>query len=117
MSNGSPSSQLEQTVERSISDGRLEMFSRYWELYWRTAAVTEVDCFFVRTESRSTAGGYCNAAIIGDGLLVDVEGDDGDRSGSLTAHSLDAFERCSYMRALCVGSHPPREPGWWWWPS
>ena len=92
MSSGSPSSQLDQTVERLIRNGRLAMFARYWELYQRTSVITEVQSFFVRTEDGSAVGGYCNAAIIGDGLLVDVEGDDRDRSGSLTAHSLDAFD-------------------------
>ena len=92
MSDGSPSSQLDRTVQRSISSVRMVMFARYWELYERSAAVADVRRFFVRTETRLMGGGYCNAAIIGDGLLVDVEGDDGDHSGSLTVHSLDAFD-------------------------
>ena len=37
----------------------------------------------------SSGGGYCNVALIGDGLLVDVEGDDSDNKGSLTYRSLE----------------------------
>ena len=91
MSSGGPSSQLDHMVERSIRYEHLETFARYWRLYQRTAVITEVEGFFLRIEDRSPAGGYCNVAIIGNGLLVDVEGDDVDRSGTLTAHSLDAF--------------------------
>ena len=69
------------------------MFARYWELYERSAAIADLRSFFVRVETRSTSGGYCNAAIIGDGLLVDVEGDDGNNSGSLSVQSLDDLGR------------------------
>ena len=93
MSTGSLSSQLGRTVERFLSSGRIVMFARYWEMNERSASIADVRRFFVRTETRILGGGYGNAAIIGDGLLVDVEGDDADRSGRLTVYSLDAFDQ------------------------
>ena len=88
------SEQLSRIVEKAIEEHELEKFEDYWELFEATANIKEVQAFFLRTEVyRDTVlimgeAAYCNLAIIGDGLLIDIEGDDSDGTGSLTFHSL-----------------------------
>ena len=48
----------------------------------------------MRTEIQDDAfsgGGYCNVAIIADGLLIDIEGDDNDNTGNLTFQPLESI--------------------------
>ena len=54
-----------------------------------------VQRFFVSSESQFPQGGHCNVAIIGSGLLVDIEGDESSRSGSLTLERLDSITSVS----------------------
>ena len=89
------SAQLKRIVEKAIEEHELESFAEYWELYEATANTKEVQAFFLRTEVQEDAAVfiigeavYCNVAIIGDGLLIDIEGDDSDGTGSLVFHSL-----------------------------
>ena len=94
------SAQLNRIVEKAIEDQQLAKFQEYWELYEATIHVTEVQAFFVRSEVQESAvtpnrGGYCNVAIIADGLLIDIEADDSDNSGSLTVQSLKSVSDIS----------------------
>ena len=82
---------LSKIVEKAIEEHRLDTFARYWNLYEDTVAISDIQQFYVRIEPNlNSSGGYFNAAIIGDGMLVDVEGDDEQRSGSLVVHALDS---------------------------
>ena len=68
-------------------------FAQYWELYEDTTDIQSIKGFFVRTEPLAryySGGGYCNVAIIADRLLIDIDGDDGDNTGSLTFHPLES---------------------------
>ena len=104
MSNIDRSVQLSRIVESAIEEHGLDMFAQYWELYEETADISEIQRFYVNIEPQQTSGGgYCNVAIIGDGLVVDIEGDDVRRSGSL---SLDSIEKIS-----SVGIHMGQLPG------
>ena len=70
-------------------------FAQYWELYEDTTDIQSIKGFFVRTKVEDhaldyTGGGYCNVAVICDGLIIDIEGDDEDKTGSLTFHPLES---------------------------
>ena len=95
MSNGDRSDQLAQKVDRVIDENDLPTFEEYWELYKRAAFMLNVQRFFVSSESQFPQGGHCNVAIIGSGLLVDIEGDESSRSGSLTLERLDSITSVS----------------------
>ncbi|MDE2860005.1 MAG: hypothetical protein OYI31_06285 [Chloroflexota bacterium] len=94
------SSQLTRLVERIIEEKQLEKFQEYWELYEETCPVNSVAAFYLRTEARADylgrkSGDYCNVAIIGDKLLVDIEADDSDDSGNLIVQPLRSFSDIS----------------------
>ncbi len=100
MSTRDRSAQLSQIVEEAIENFQLESFEAYWELYEETAQVNSVQAFFVRVDADNgpygqSRGDYCNVAIIGDGLLIDIEGDDSDDSGNLSVHPLKSLSRVS----------------------
>lgn len=88
-----PSTQLARIVEEAIEEHNLEQFAEYWELYKSVVHVQNIEGFFVRTEPNLYpygSGGYCNVAIIADGLLIDIEGDDSDDTGNLSFHPLES---------------------------
>ena len=89
------SSHLDRIVEQAIENGGFPTFAQYWEIYSLTADLSAVQAFYFRTESQYPFGAYCNAAIIGDGLLVDIEGDETKKSGGLTMASLDSISGVS----------------------
>ena len=94
------SAQLNRIVEKAIEEQELAKLGEYWELYEATTHVSEVQAFFIRIEAQNSAlvlsrGGYCNVAIIADGLLIDIEADDSDNSGSLTVQSLESVSDIS----------------------
>lgn len=83
-------------VEKAIEEHGFGTFAKYWELYEETVDVSDVQRFYFTMEPQWHGnGGYCNVAIIGDGLLVDVEGDDTRRSGGLNMQTLDSVTRVS----------------------
>ena len=93
MSNGNKSAQLARIVERLVDENDLSTFAEYWGLYESTADLSNVQAFYVRTEAQPFFAGsarYCNVAILGDGLVVDIEGDDSRSTGSLTLSTLDS---------------------------
>lgn len=95
MSTHSLSAQLASIVEQAVEQHNLVKFAQYWELYLNTTDLQGIEGFFVRTEVQGhaigyTGGAYCNVAIIGGGLLIDIDGDDGDNTGSLTFHPLES---------------------------
>ena len=91
VTNSNYAAQLDRIVNRLIETAELDVFEDYWDLYKETADISNVQGFFVRTAGEYDSISYCNAAIIGDGLLVDIEGDDDGESGSLTIRSLDSI--------------------------
>lgn len=96
MSGSDNSAHLTRIVEKAIKEHGLNMFAEYWELYKDTAHISSVQRFFVTIDSQQRlSGGYCNVAVMGDGLLVDIEGDDSRSSGSLTVESLASVTRVS----------------------
>ena len=98
MSNGDRSDQLAQKVDRVIDENDIPTFEEYWELYEHAADTLNVQAFYLRIDSQSLFGGpsrYCNVAILGDGLIVDIEGNDDGRSGRLSLERLDSITSVS----------------------
>lgn len=60
-------------------------FRQYWELYLQTAEPSNIQNLFVRADED---GGYCNIAVMGDGRIADIDGDDNENSGSLRIYAL-----------------------------
>ncbi len=114
MSTRNRSAQLTKLVEDAIEELHLEEFEAYWEMYESTCQVTTVEAFYLRTEVRvgdfgRKLGDYCNVAIVGDGLLVDVEGDDNDNSGNLIAQPLKSFSEVSIHRGPLTNLESSRD--------
>ena len=107
MSNGNKSAQLAGIVKRVVGENDLPMFEEYWELYEHAADISNVQAFYIRIESFNDFGHesvkYCNVAILGEGLVVDVEGDDSKSTGSLTLSSLDSFSHVSFHAGSLPG--------------
>ena len=100
MSTRDLSAQLNRIVAKAIEEHELESFEEYWGLYEEMAKVNSVKAFFVRIEKQNgrsvlRRGDYCNVAIIGDGLLIDIEADDSDDSGNLFVQPLRSISRVS----------------------
>ena len=93
MSSRDRSTQLTRIVQQAIEEHQFTKFARFWELYERTTEIKRIEAFYIRTEVQDNwlipnRGGYCNVAIIGDGLLIDIEGDDNNSTGNLTFKTL-----------------------------
>ena len=85
MSQPNPSQQLDATVEDLLKHYNPNTFRRYWELYRRAVPLTEVRASFVGVDPTTS---YYNVAILGDGKLVDIEGDDTGGTGYVGFQSL-----------------------------
>ena len=80
------------------------MFAQYWELYEETADTSKIEWFYLNVEPQQPLkGGYCNVAIIGGGLLIDVEGDDTNHSGSLSLGPLESFSSVAMQKGALPG--------------
>lgn len=83
---------LFRTVGRMTEEHELGTFALYWSLYQDAVDVSNVQRFYVMVEPQPNSnGGYCNVAVIGDGLIVDVEGNDEQSSGDLSVYTLDSL--------------------------
>ncbi len=100
------STQLTRIVQRAIEEHQFTKFARFWELYERTTDIQRIDAFYIRTEVLiSNGGGYCNVAIIGDGLLIDIEGDDNNSTGNLTFQTLKSVGEVEIHTSPLQGLH------------
>jgi hypothetical protein len=70
-------------------------FHQYWDIYELIAEVSEIQGLFIRIDEDA---GYCNIAIIGDGRIVDIEGDDGNGSGNTHIYSLRSVGEVLFYR-------------------
>ena len=86
---------LASTVEDVIKSSNLNCFERYWDLYERTIDLSNVTSFFVRTEAQLFRSAYCNVVIVGDGLLIDISGDDQNNEGDFSVLLLNSISGIS----------------------
>ncbi len=98
-----PSPQLNRIVEKAIEEHNLAKFQEYWNLYTTTFDTISVQGFYIRTEAQdgqmlASSGGYCNVGIVGDGLLIDIEADDRNNSGTLSVQSLKSVSEISFHK-------------------
>ena len=71
---------LEQIIEDLIRQHNYDTFRKYWEIYRDTAQIADASAVHIVSKP---SDGYLNVAIIGEGLVVDIEGEDGPRRGEL----------------------------------
>ena len=98
MTSRNQSVQLISAVEQVIEVYGLDVFEQYWELYKEIGGISNVQRFYVRTGASAADAAdvsFCHAAIIGDGLLVDIQGDDCLKSGGLRFNSLASIVQVS----------------------
>ena len=70
-------------------------FRQYWDIYELTAEVSDIQGLFIAIDADA---GYCNIAIIGDGRIVDIEGDDGKGSGNTHIYPLRSVGEVLFYR-------------------
>ena len=106
MTNRDQSEKLEERIAEVFALYSTITFRRYWELYKQTAEISEVQGLFVHANPEES---YYNVAMIGDGRLVDVEGDDSDNSGGLIIRALDLVSGITFRTRPLEGF--PRTQG------
>ncbi len=80
---------LSNIVAGALSHGEFSSFRKYWKLYKQTTPLTEIAGFFFRSEPNE---GYFNLAILGEGRVIDIEGDDKENKGNLSVIGTDSVE-------------------------
>lgn len=81
---------LNSIVADALSHGEFSSFRKYWKLYKQTTPLTEIAGFFFRSEPHE---GYFNLALLGEGRVIDVEGDDKENRGNLSVIGADSVEQ------------------------
>ena len=84
--------QLDETVMDLIWRHKFDTFGRYWEIYKKTALISDVSAAHIVAKPEE---GYLNVAIVGDGLLVDIEGEDHPSQGELSVDQIGAISGIS----------------------
>ena len=87
------SEQLHGVVEAVLEEYDLDAFEDYWDLGRRILANLKVRRFYVQAEP-----GYANIAILTDGLVVDVEGDDNDDTGWVSVRRLSDLSGLTFYQ-------------------
>ena len=95
MTNVNRAEQLAEAVARVLALNNTAKFRQNWDLYKQTTEVSEIKGLFIRMEEDE---GYCNIAIIGDGRVVDIEGDDRDGSGDTIVFPFRAVSEVIFHR-------------------
>ena len=90
--------QLETRVVELLDTYASGSFQKYWGYYKESVAPSDVKAFFVKLRPSEN---YLNVAVIGEGLLIDVDGDDAPESGGIGVHPLTS------VRSVYVRTNPP----------
>lgn len=80
------SEQLHKKVDSVLGEYELEVLSDYWKLGQRVLAGQSIRRFYVQAEE-----GFGNIAILTEGAVVDIVGDEQDGQGSVAVHRIGAF--------------------------
>lgn len=80
--------QLDRLVKDVLETYDTGTFRRHWEFYKSTGAINEVKRYYVKIDSENR---YFNVAVLGDGKIVDIEGDSNNEAGGLSIRSLSAI--------------------------
>ena len=94
MNQNSLAEQLEDEVSELIESYGSDSFKKYWEYYRETFSLSDVTAFFIKIQAETN---YLNFAVIGDGLLIDVDGDNTADQGGISVHPLTGI-RSIYVR-------------------
>lgn len=82
------SQSLHASVSEMLGQYGLSTFSRYWKLCNQAERMKDVEAFYCFATAEPK---YGNVAIITNGKVIDVEGDDSDGSGSVTIRDLSSI--------------------------
>ena len=82
------SQSLRASVSEMIGQYGFSTFSRYWNLCNRAERIEDVEAFYCFATAEPK---YGNVAIITDGKVIDVEGDDSVGSGSVVIRELSSI--------------------------
>ena len=85
--------QLHGVVNSISSEHDLRVLKEYWELAEHALKGQPVRQFYVRAEE-----GYANVAILTDGVVVDIEGDDTEDEGSFAGYNINSLTRVGFYR-------------------
>ena len=80
------SEQLNKKVDSMLEEYELEVLSDYWDLGKRVLEGQTIRRFYVQADE-----GYGNIAILTDGVVADIVGDDHDGQGAVAVHRISAF--------------------------
>ena len=94
------SHQLDQAVDDLLQCHKLSTFRYYWELYKRTFPQFEIQAHYSVV---GTPTEYANAVILGDGKVIDIEGDDETDSGYLAVQDVASIGSVVFHRGHVEG--------------
>lgn len=85
--------QLHKAVDSIVVEHDLEVLEEYWELAKHTLTGHPVRRFYARGEE-----GYANVAILTDGVVADIEGDDTDDQGHFAVCRISALSDVGFYK-------------------
>ena len=85
--------QLHRVVDSISSEHDLEVLEEYWELARHALKGRPIRRFYVQAEK-----GYANVAILTDGVVADIEGDDREDEGSFAVYRINSLSRVGFYR-------------------
>ena len=85
--------QLHKAVDSIVVEHDLEVLEEYWELAKHTLTGHPVRRFYARGEED-----YANVAILTDGVVADIEGDDTEDEGFLTVYRISSLSRVGFYK-------------------
>ena len=95
MTNENLAEHLANEVRRILSCGNAGRFRQYWELYKQVAEITAMQGLFIRSDD---GAGYFNVAIIGEGRIADIEGDESGGTGAMHVYPLSSVRELALHR-------------------
>ena len=85
--------QLHKLVDSILVEHDLDVFEEYWGLAKQALSGHPVHRFYVQTEE-----GYANVAILTDGVVADIEGDDTEDEGFFTVYRINSLSRVGFYK-------------------
>ena len=89
--------ELDDIVNRMVSEGPHENFDKYWSLYKESAFVPEPEGIYFRISENWT---YRNLAIAGDNNIIDIEADETSDVSAISVIPYRAFSEVIFHVGL-----------------
>ena len=85
--------QLHKVVASIVVEHDLDVLEKHWGLARQALSGHPVRRFYVRAEE-----GYANVAILTDGVVADIEGDDTEEEGHFTVYKITSLSRVGFYK-------------------